>query len=45
MNWDEDIIIIVDYKKITKFLKNWQQNDWETISNENTKEIPKEIPK
>ena len=31
----------MEYKKITKFLKN-SQNILETITNENDKEIPKE---
>ena len=31
--------------KITKFSKNLQQNNSETVRNENDKEIPKEIPK
>ena len=30
------------YQKITKFSKNSQQNDSETVTNENDKEIPKE---
>ena len=33
------------YKKTTKVSKNSQQNHSETVTNENDKEIPKEIPK
>ena len=33
------------YKKIIKVSKNSQQNNSETVTNVNDKEIPKEIPK
>ena len=33
------------YQKITKVSKNSLQNNSETVTNENDKEIPKEIPK
>ena len=29
--------------RITKVLKNSQQNNWEAVTNEHDKEIPKEI--
>ena len=35
----------MEYQKITKISKNSQQNNSETVSNENDKSIPKEIPK
>ena len=33
----------MEYQKITKISKNAQQNNSETVTNENDKEIPKEI--
>ena len=38
----EYIPIIIEYQKITKVSKNSQQNNSETVTNENDKEIPKE---
>ena len=35
----------MNYQKVTKVSKNSQQNNSETVSNHNDKEIPKEIPK
>ena len=32
----------MEYQKITKISKNSQQNNSETVTNENDKEIPKE---
>ena len=34
----------MEYQKITKVSKNLQQNNSETVTSENDKEIPKEIP-
>ena len=33
----------MEYQKITKVSKNSQQNNSETVTNENDKEIPKEL--
>ena len=33
----------MEYQKITKVSKNLQQDNSETITNENDKEIPKEV--
>ena len=33
-----------EYQKIAKVLKNSQQNNLETATNENDKEIPKKVP-
>ena len=33
------------FQNITKVSKNSQENNWETVTNENDKEIFKEIPK
>ena len=35
----------MEYQKITKVSKSPEQNNSETVTNENDKEIPKEIPK
>ena len=35
----------MEYQKVTKASKNLQQNNSETVTNENDKKIPKEIPK
>ena len=35
----------MEHQKIVKVSKNTQQNNLETVTNENDKEIPKEIPK
>ena len=37
--------IILKYQKITKIPKTSQQNNSETVTNENDKEIPQEISK
>ena len=34
----------MNYQKVTKVSKNSQQNNSETVTNQNDKEIPKEIP-
>ena len=35
----------MQYQKITKVSKHLQQNNLETATNQNDKEIPKEMPK
>ena len=35
----------MNYQKVTKVSKNSQQNNSETVTNQNDKEIPKEITK
>ena len=35
--------MIMEYQKITKVSKNLQQDNSETVTNENDKEIPKEV--
>ena len=35
----------MEYQKITKVSKNSQLNNSKTVTNENDKEIPKEMPK